>query len=87
MKKRSKSKQKPAAPKAAARTPAPKVETPKVETPKAKVEAAPAAIRREPTMDEIRARAYQRFLNRGGAPGHMIEDWVAAERELKADRN
>jgi hypothetical protein len=27
-------------------------------------------------------RAYQIFLERGGAPGNALEDWTRAEREL-----
>src|SRR5689334_12843601 len=34
------------------------------------------------TLDQIAARAYQRFLARGGEHGHDVEDWMAAEREL-----
>ena len=34
------------------------------------------------TLDQIAARAYQRFLARGGEHGHDVEDWVASEREL-----
>jgi Protein of unknown function (DUF2934) len=37
----------------------------------------------EPSEDEIRVRAYRRYLERGGSHGHDIEDWVEAERELK----
>src|SRR5438105_1257249 len=37
----------------------------------------------EPTEEEIRLRAYQRFLERGGAHGDDFNDWLAAERELK----
>lgn len=40
-------------------------------------------VRREPTEDQIRARAHQIFLQRGGSQGHELEDWVAAERELR----
>jgi len=34
------------------------------------------------TLDQIAARAYQRFVERGCEHGHDVEDWVAAEREL-----
>jgi hypothetical protein len=40
--------------------------------------------RRAPTHDEISAAAYQRAAARGFAPGHEVEDWLAAERELTA---
>ena len=35
-----------------------------------------------PTHEEIALRAYEIYLERGGAPGHELEDWVRAEREL-----
>ena len=31
---------------------------------------------------EIRHRAYEIYLKRGGQPGHALEDWLQAEREL-----
>lgn len=37
-----------------------------------------------PTQQEIAARAYFRFLERGGYPGFEVEDWLAAEAELSA---
>jgi large subunit ribosomal protein L7/L12 len=36
------------------------------------------------TNEMIAARAYERFLARGGEHGHDVEDWLAAEAELKA---
>jgi hypothetical protein len=36
----------------------------------------------QPTADEIAVRAYQIYLERGGAPGNEFEDWIRAEREL-----
>jgi hypothetical protein len=54
-------------------------------SPRRKAKAAGAQpVRRAPTEEEIRIRAYQRFLERGGQPGHAIEDWIAAERDLGA---
>jgi len=35
-----------------------------------------------PTQDEIARRAYEIYLERGAAPGHELEDWTRAEREL-----
>ncbi len=35
-----------------------------------------------PTTEEIAFRAYQIYLQRGGAPGNALEDWTRAEREL-----
>jgi hypothetical protein len=33
--------------------------------------------------DEIRRRAYEIYLERGGQPGGEIDDWLQAERELE----
>ena len=40
----------------------------------------------EPSEEEIRMRAYRRYLERGGADGLHFEDWLEAERELKTTR-
>jgi len=37
------------------------------------------------TQDEIALRAYQIYLERGGAPGNELEDWMEAERQLVGD--
>jgi len=37
-----------------------------------------------PTSDEIQLRAYQLYLERKGAPGDPLDDWVRAEHELRA---
>ena len=34
---------------------------------------------------EIRGRAYELYLARGAQPGHELEDWLQAERELPAE--
>src|SRR6059036_3488839 len=36
-----------------------------------------------PSEDDIRLRAYHRYLERGGAHGMAFDDWLEAERELK----
>jgi hypothetical protein len=33
--------------------------------------------------DDIRARAYQRYLERGGTHGQDMDDWIEAEQELR----
>lgn len=33
--------------------------------------------------EEIRRRAYEIYLERGGQPGHELDDWLQAERELE----
>jgi hypothetical protein len=40
----------------------------------------------EPSEDDIRMRAYHRFLERGGAPGSDFDDWLEAERELRSKK-
>jgi len=37
---------------------------------------------RVPTHEDIAARAYQIYLERGQTHGRALEDWVQAEREL-----
>jgi hypothetical protein len=37
----------------------------------------------EPTDEDIRRRAYQMYLERGGGHGEDLDDWVRAEQELK----
>jgi hypothetical protein len=37
-----------------------------------------------PSPEEVALRAYQIYLERGGAPGNELEDWTRAERELLA---
>ena len=36
----------------------------------------------KPTQEEIALRAYQIYLQRGGAPGNELQDWIQAERQL-----
>ena len=40
------------------------------------------AAKAPPTYEEIALRAYEIYLERGGAPGGALEDWARAEREL-----
>jgi hypothetical protein len=37
------------------------------------------------TENDLRNRAYEIYLKRGPNPGSEIEDWLQAERELKAN--
>jgi hypothetical protein len=37
----------------------------------------------EPSDEEIRRRAYERYQQRGGDHGQHFDDWLEAERELK----
>jgi hypothetical protein len=36
-----------------------------------------------PSEDDVRVRAYHRYLERGATPGNDLEDWVEAEKELR----
>jgi hypothetical protein len=38
---------------------------------------------REITMEEVRRRAYEKFVARGFAHGNALGDWLAAEAELR----
>ena len=40
----------------------------------------------EPSEEEIRMRAYRRYLERGGSDGLDFDDWLEAEKELKTTR-
>jgi hypothetical protein len=39
-----------------------------------------------PNAEDIRMRAYHRYLERGGGHGMHFEDWLQAERDLKDRR-
>jgi hypothetical protein len=40
----------------------------------------------QPTSEqEIRQRAYEIYLERGGQPGSELEDWLLAEGELRTN--
>jgi Protein of unknown function (DUF2934) len=41
----------------------------------------------EPSEEDIRMRAYHRYLERGGGHGMDFEDWLEAEREIKLKQN
>jgi Protein of unknown function (DUF2934) len=42
----------------------------------------PQTVSGVPTSEEIELRAYQIYIERGGAHGQDVEDWVQAESEL-----
>jgi DUF2934 family protein len=44
----------------------------------------PAAHNGAPTEEEVRRRAYELYLTRGGTHGAALDDWLRAERELRA---
>jgi hypothetical protein len=35
-----------------------------------------------PANERVQQRAYELFLQRGQQPGHELEDWLQAEREV-----
>jgi hypothetical protein len=39
-----------------------------------------------PSEEDIRLRAYHRYLERGGGHGLDYDDWLEAERELRRKR-
>ena len=45
------------------------------------------AMASEPNEDDIRLRAYQRYLHRGGEHGRHLDDWVEAEQELRRKKS
>ncbi len=60
--------------------------TPKAKAPtrrkRVNAPAANGAAASYPTVDQIRARAYELYLERGGMHGNDLDDWLAAEQEL-----
>jgi len=38
----------------------------------------------EPNEQDIRIRAYHRYLERGQQPGLDFDDWIAAKRDLES---
>lgn len=48
------------------------------------VEKKPAKAKVKPSHDEIADRAFQIYLERHGAPGDPMQDWIRAEQELSA---
>jgi hypothetical protein len=39
------------------------------------------------TDEQVRRRAHEIYLARGGKPGNPIQDWLQAEKELKATQS
>ena len=46
----------------------------------------PKTVSGVPTGEEIELRAYQFYIERGGAHGQDVEDWLQAERELAVEK-
>ena len=45
----------------------------------------PRTTKAAPTLEQIQARAYEIYLERRGAPGNQVDDWLRAESELLAE--
>ncbi len=41
---------------------------------------------RKPAREDIARRAYDLYEKRGGEPGHDMDDWLQAERDLEHAR-
>ena len=54
--------------------------------PKPRRARAAAARGPEPSVDDIRRRAYERYLERGGNDGQHFDDWIEAEKELRSKK-
>ena len=48
----------------------------------AQAESAETSVADSPRHEEIRIRAYEIYIERGGQAGHDLDDWLDAEREL-----
>lgn len=58
--------------------------TPTTSSIKRETTSAPKRVQRAETeTDEVARLAYEKFLARGGEHGHDLEDWLAAEAELR----
>lgn len=42
-----------------------------------------AQHQQEVAGEQIQQRAYELYINRGQEPGHELDDWLEAEREIK----
>jgi hypothetical protein len=51
-------------------------------TEKSSMQSEPLTAQARPTAEEIELRAYQIYIERGGADGHGVDDWLQAEHEL-----
>ena len=63
---------------------APKPKRPRATARPAANQAPAGTAAAEPTTDDIRRRAYERYQERGGNHGRHFDDWLEAEQELKS---
>jgi hypothetical protein len=45
------------------------------------------SISSDPSEEDIRLRAYRRYVERGGEHGRDFDEWLIAEQELKRKRS
>jgi DUF2934 family protein len=57
---------------------------PKVARARKSAAAAPVAVSASVTDEAVAMRAYERFCARGYVHGFDVDDWLAAEREMKS---
>lgn len=60
------------------------VEPGRASTSESKSEVQEKRVTSVPTAEEIRLRAYEMYVERGGIHGLDTDDWLQAERELSA---
>jgi len=58
-------------------------EAPELQTSPIQVHIEDTSAHQTPRHEEIRLRAYELYLKRGGLPGTELDDWLQAERELE----
>ena len=58
-------------------------EAPELQTSPIQVRGEDSSAHQTPRQEEIRLRAYEVYLERGGLPGNELDDWLRAERELE----
>jgi len=62
--------------------------TPETSTIKRDTTSAPKRSQRDPEVEiaphEVARRAYEKFMARGGEHGYDVQDWLAAEAEIRA---
>jgi hypothetical protein len=61
----------------------PTEELPRIPEPGDAADRASSSMGSEPSEEDIRLRAYHRFLERGGRHGEHFNDWLQAEEDLK----
>jgi hypothetical protein len=55
--------------------------------PTAAVDSDQGAIDFVPAPDEVARKAYFAYVNQGSQPGHDVQHWLEAEKQLLAERN